>query len=364
MASLFHPLCGSNPNTLLKLLTTNGALSTKRFSQIGFALTIALTLWPFSTLERVLMELTRGRRSPIQAPIFIVGYWRSGTTHLHNVLSQSPEFGYISPLATGLPWNILGIVRLFEPLLEKALPEDRHVDKVAVKPNSPQEDSIPLASMGAASYYHGLYFPKGFQRHFQRGVFFDEDNPQVIEKWQNYHIHLLEKVSIHQKGKQLLIKNPVYTGHIGKLKKIWPKAKFIHIYRNPYIVFHSTHHFFSRLLPEFALQNYDNLPINDLILESYPRMMKALQSDSADLPANSFVEIRFEDFEINPLKTIEQIYQTLELPGFEQNSDRFETYLSDIQGYQKNSYSFQPKIIELIESHWQPFIEQWGYKVP
>ena len=364
MASLFHPLCGSNPDTLLKLLTTNGSISMKRLSQVGFMSLISLTLWPFSTVERVLMDLTRGQRSSIEDPIFIVGYWRSGTTHLHNVLSRSQQFGYISPLATGLPWNILGIVRLFEPLLEKALPEDRHVDRVAVKPDSPQEDSIPLASMGAASYYHGLYFPKRFQHHFQQGVFFDEDNPQVIEKWQRYHIHLLEKVSIHQQGKQLLIKNPVYTGQIRQLQKIWPEAKFIHIYRNPYVVFQSTHHFFSQLLPELALQNYQDLPINDLILESYPRMIKALQSDSADLPANSFVEIRFEDFETNPIGEIEKIYQTLELPGFEQNLHCFKSYLSDIKGYQKNRYSFDPKIIELIESRWQPFINQWDYQVP
>ena len=364
MTSLFHPLCGSNPNTLLKLLATNGAPSLQRLPQVGFALTISLALWPFSAIERVLMELTPRHSESIKAPVFIVGYWRSGTTHLHNVLSQSPEFSYISPLASGLPWNILGIVRLFRPLLEKALPEDRHVDQVAVNPDSPQEDSIPLASMGAASYYHGLYFPHHFKKHFQRGVFFDEDDPQLIEQWQRYHVHLLEKVSLEQPGKQLLIKNPVYTGQIRKLRQIWPQAKFIHIYRNPYVVFRSTHHFFSQLLPELALQNYEDLPLNDLILESYPRMMKALQLDSSDLPNDSFVEIRFEDFLSNPLQEIEKIYSQLELSGFEVNRDRFKSYLSDIQSYQKNRYSYQPKTIELIESNWQPFINQWDYKVP
>ncbi len=366
MASLFHPLCGSSPKTLLKLLATNGAPSIQRLPQVGFALTVSLALFPFSTIERILVRLTPRDISSISIknPVFIVGYWRSGTTHLHNVLSQSPKFSYISPLASGLPWNILGIIRLFRPLLEKALPEDRHVDRVAVNPDSPQEDSIPLASMGASSYYHGLYFPQHFQKHFLRGVFFDDDDPKLIEEWQSYHVYLLEQVARSQPGKQLLIKNPVYTGQIGKLRQIWPQAKFIHIYRNPYIVFRSTHHFFSRLLPELALQNDGDLPLNDLILESYPRMMKALQLDSAKLPNDSFVSIRFEDFLSNPLQQLEKIYHQLELPGFAANRDRFETYLSTIKGYQKNSYSFPPEIIELIESHWQPFIDQWDYKIP
>ncbi len=364
MASLFHPLCGSSPSTLLKLLTTNGYPSFQRLPQVGFALTVSLALSPFSAIERVFMDLKTQDISSIKSPVFIVGYWRSGTTHLHNVLGQSPQFGYISPLASGLPGNILGIVRLFRPLLEKALPEDRHVDQVAVNPDSPQEDSIPLASMGAPSYYHGLYFPKRFEQNFQRGVFFDEDNPKLIEQWQRYHINLLQKVSLEQPGKQLLIKNPVYTGQIHKLCQIWSDAKFIHIYRNPYVVFQSTNHFFSRLLPELALQSYEDLPLNDLILESYPRMMKSLQSDSAELPANRFVEIRFEDFLSNPLQEIEKIYGQLELSGFEENRTNFKAYFSKIQGYQKNQYSFPPNIIELIESRWQPFIDRWDYKIP
>ena len=66
------------------------------------------------------------------SPVFIVGYWRSGTTHLHNVLSQAPQFGYVSPLAAGLPWDVLGIVRALRPLLERVLPSDRYVDNVQV----------------------------------------------------------------------------------------------------------------------------------------------------------------------------------------------------------------------------------------
>ena len=53
MASLFHPLCGSSPSTLLRLLTTNGYPSLQRLPQVGFALTISLALSPFSAIERV-----------------------------------------------------------------------------------------------------------------------------------------------------------------------------------------------------------------------------------------------------------------------------------------------------------------------
>ena len=53
MASLFHPLCGSNPDTLLKLLVANGPIALNRWPQFAIALTVALARWPFSAAERV-----------------------------------------------------------------------------------------------------------------------------------------------------------------------------------------------------------------------------------------------------------------------------------------------------------------------
>ncbi|HEY9657444.1 MAG TPA: sulfotransferase [Allocoleopsis sp.] len=369
MSSLFHPLCGSDLGTLVRLFTQNGSIAPQKLPQAAIALAFTLLRYPFSTFEQVFFHLTQGQRQPIESPIFIVGYWRSGTTHLHNLLSKDPQFGYISPLATGLPWDILGIVRTLEPLLKQALPSDRYIDNVAVTPDSPQEDSIALASMVPISYYHGLYFPQRFVEHFRRGVFFEGCSAAEIEQWRQGHVHLLEKVSMHQQGKRLLIKNPVYTGHINKLRSIWSDAKFIHIYRNPYTVLQSTRHFFTALLPELSFQSYDlqdadQLPIDALILESYSRLMQALLEDSATLPPHHFVEIKFEDLEANPMQAIEQIYQTLELSGLEQARPQFEHYLSGLTGYRKNRYPFDPDTIQLVEAHWQPFIDRWGYAPP
>ncbi len=366
MASLFHPLCGGIPDTLWQLFTSQGGVSPQRLPQAAIALAVALARWPFSLAEQRLMA--KASPTPMAPPIFIVGYWRSGTTHLHNLLSQSDAFGYISPLATGLPWDILGLVRRLEPLLEKALPSDRYVDQVAVTPTSPQEDAIPLATMGAASYYHGLYFPRHFRHHFERGVFFDGDDGSAQEQWQRYQVQLLHKVSIHQQGKPLLIKNPVYTGHVAKLRELWPEARFIHIYRNPYVVFPSTRHFFLRLLPELALQTYDPVAmaalIEELILDSYPRLMATLQAESAFLPKNRFAEISFEALEQAPLDTLEQVYATLDLGDFDQARPQFERYLEGLRGYEKNRYPVEPEVIQRVEQHWAPWIQRWGYEPP
>jgi omega-hydroxy-beta-dihydromenaquinone-9 sulfotransferase len=358
MASLFHPLCGSNPDVLLKLLLNNGPIARDRWPQVALALAVSMARWPFSAAEQMFVERLQPPDMP--APIFIVGYWRSGTTHLHNLMACSPSFGYITPLATGLPWDILGIVRALEPLLEKALPRDRYVDNVAVTPTSPQEDSIPLATMGADSYYHGLYFPHQFESHFRRDVFGESDEA-ATDRWRQLHCHLLKKVSIHQRQKPLLIKNPVYTGYIRHLREIWPAAKFIHIYRNPYRVFVSAQHYFNRLLPELALQSYGELPIEKLILESYPFLLQQLFTDTADLPADQFAELRFEDLQANPLQSLEALFQQLQLPDFEVALPHLKSYLADLQDYRQNEYALNAEVIAKVEAHWHPYSQRWGY---
>jgi len=404
MASLFHPLCGSNPETLLKLLLTHDLRSIHRWPQVLIALAVAVARWPFSTIERVAFGLSQARAEPMPDPVFIVGYWRSGTTHLHNLLAQSPSFGYITPLATGLPWDVLGIVRVFEPLLQQALPSDRFVDNVAVTPTSPQEDSIPLATMGAASYYHGLYFPQQFEAHFRRDVFqdggdyakqdakhytkhlaqshtdqhpksvnsvdssgdFASDRVNDFDRWQRLHRYFLRSVSIQQNHKPLLIKNPVYTGYIRHLRHLWPKAKFIHIYRNPYRVFPSTRHYFTRLLPELALQSYDAEAIaprlDPLIFESYLHLMQGLQRDTADLPPEQWIELRFEDLQTNPLGELETLFMQLNLPDFAAARPHLESYLVGLGDYRQNQYTINSEMIAAIEQHWLPYIRRWGYR--
>lgn len=361
---LFHPLCGANLATLLRLFATNGAVAPRHLPRAAIALAVTLVRWPFTTVERLMVAMTRRRRAPMKAPIFIVGHLRSGTTHLHNVLSQAEEFGYISPLVAALPWDLLGIVRALEPLLARALPPERYVDRIPVNLDSPQEDSIALANMTPLSYYHGLYFPQRFRHHFYRGMFFDGCRPREIAQWRRRHIQFLEKVSLYQGGKRLLIKNPAYTGQIARLIEIWPDARFIHLYRNPYVVFPSTRHFFNTLLHELALQSYNEAPVDEVILQSYPRLMNTLLADAAKLPASRFVEVRFEDLENDPLGETERIYRTLDLPGFEQARPRFEAYLTGVRSYRKNRYRFDPETIRLVQTHWAAFIERWGYEPP
>lgn len=361
---LFHPLNGSNLSTLIAVLWRNGLVAPERLPHAGLALLSTLMRWPFYSLEKIRVARMIRAAPPMAPPIFIVGHWRSGTTHLYNILSKSPDFGYVTPLATGMPWDMLGLVALLRPLLEKSLPDHRFIDPIPVRPDSPQEDEAAMANMGPLSFYHGLYFPKRFRENFDRGVFFEGCSAEDIERWRRSFVYFLRKVSLDQKGRRLVIKNPVYTARIALLREIWPGAQFIHVTRNPYEVFQSMRNFYVKLFEELALQPFDGVDIDRAILDDYPRLMNRLLAESAGLSAREFAELRYDDLVADPLGEIERLYRALELPGFERARPAFAAYLESVAGYRTSRYRQAPEGAERVARAWAPFIERWGYGRP
>ena len=360
---LSHPLCGSNAATLFKVLLENRGVARGSLPHAALAVLATLARWPASTLETAIVSRRLRSGEPMPAPIFIVGHWRSGTTHLYNILSKG-EFGIVSPLAAGMPWDLLGLVRLIRPLLERSLPADRYIDRIPVTPDSPQEDEIGLANMTPLSFYHGIYFPQFFARNFNRGVFLDGCSEAERAAWRAVLTHFLGKVWLDQGHRRLIIKNPVYTARVAMLRQIYPDAKFIHIHRNPFEVFVSMRNFFDKLFAQFALQAWDHVDIDAVILETYSRMMEIYLTESAGLPADSLLEIRYDELDRDPLPSLEAIYRTFDLPGFDDARPSFEAYLGSVRTFQKNRFGYGGETIAKVERAWAPFLERWNYGVP
>ena len=359
---LLHPLMGCNFKTLIQLIFHNGFVTPNRLTQLSLILAATLSRLPFSLGEKIwVAQSSKSLRSP---PVFIIGHWRSGTTYLYNLLSRDPAWATVSPLATGLPWDFLLLAKWLQPLLEKALPNARKIDRVPVNSNSPQEDEIALANMQTVSFYHALYFPQRFQENFEAGIFFTGCSSQEVEQWQKAMTYFLTKLQLQHPEQRLLIKNPVYTARVSLLRVMFPDAKFIHIYRNPYIVFQSMKNFYHTLLAEMALQPFDHVAIDEVILKCYPKMMNTLLEDRANLQCNQFVEVRFEDFEVDPLGQAKLIYQQLDLDNFTAAQPYFNQYLKSIAPYRKNRYQFTALDNEQVEKYWQPFIQRWQYHPP
>lgn len=356
-----HPLSGADLGTLRRAFHQGG-----RPDHWGKAVGIwgaALARAPISTIEHLMIKSKLPKTKDLPPPIFILGHWRSGTTHLYNTMVHG-GFGYVPPVAVGLPWDMFGIARAFGPLLEKALPEHRWIDKIPVTPTSPQEDEIGIASMSDLSFYHGIYFPKEFDRLIDRGLFFDDCSADEIAGWEDRFTLFLCKLA-HLQGLPLLIKNPVYTGRVAQLRRLFPEAKFIHIHRNPFDVFLSMRNFYAKLLDVMALQEIpSDLDIDATILRVYGRMMDAFQTETRGLKAPNFVELAYQTLDEDPVGALKHIYETLDLQGFDMAQPAFRTYLDSVKSYSKNWFKGDQRAIDKVSGAWSRWIDNWGYDVP
>lgn len=356
-----HPLSGANIGTLWRAFGAGGWPI--RWGAAAAIWAAALGRAPISALEAALVHNRLQAAADMAPPIFILGHWRSGTTHLYNTMVHG-GFGFVPPVAVGLPWDMYGIARALRPLLERALPETRWIDRIPVTPTAPQEDEIGIASMTDLSFYHGIYFPKQFDRLIDRGLFFDGCAPADITQWEARFTLFLRKLAGLQPS-PLLIKNPVYTARPAHLRKLFPGAKFIHIHRNPFDVFLSMRNFYSRLLEVMALQNCPaDLDIDATILRVYARMMTAFDQQTRGWGAPDFVEIPYAVLDRTPMDALARIYDGLDLPDFATASPKFQAYLDTVKTFEKNNFRGDQAAIEKVSAHWGRWVEKWGYQVP
>ena len=354
-----HPLNGAKAHVLKRVLREAGSVDGGKLLPIwGSVAGRGL----FSLLEKI-PESSLRPVEEIEPPIFLLGHWRSGTTHLYNVMSLG-GFAYVPPIATGLPGEMLTLGRWLRPMLEKQLPDSRYIDNIPVTPTSPQEDEIALANLSPLSFYHGIYFPSKFDWFLDRGVFLDHTSDDDVAEWEGAFTLFLRKLDALFGGKRLLIKNPTYTARPAQLAKLFPGAKFVHIHRDPFDVFPSMQNFYAKLLPVMALQPYDHVDVDAAIFRTYDRMMHQLTEQTADWQKPAFVEIAYADLNADALGTVQAIYEALELPDFDAAQPAFASYLDSIKGYEKNRFRKADQTTDRIASEWQTWLNRWGYEVP
>jgi hypothetical protein len=192
----------------------------------------------------------------------------------------------------------------------------------------------------------------------------EDINNGLHPSWDTTYRNLIIKALLNSHGQRAVLKNPVNTARIKSLLRIFPEAKFIFIYRNPITVFLSTQKFFYELFPTLWFNKVDKAFIDDMIYENFKRMMHDYDSQKGGIPEGNLLEIRFEDFERDPLNQSRRIYTTLLGEDFILTEGHFEKFLSNQKGYAKNKYGIARPLLERIQLEWGDYMTRWGYEVP
>ncbi|MEZ6183452.1 MAG: sulfotransferase [Planctomycetota bacterium] len=293
------------------------------------------------------------------APFFILGHFRSGTTHLHNLIAKDPQFGTPSTYQACAPFTFLRTEEKATRRYGWMLPERRTSDNVAVSFEEPQEDELALSQLCGVSPYLGMSFPER-AAHYERFFTFAEANHRDVERWEEALRWFMRKLTVRHK-KPLVLKSPSHTARVARLVDMFPDAKFVHIRRNPYDVFRSSMKFFDTTLWYVLLQR-PNQTVLEGVLRRYRMIYDAYLRETHTVPQGNLVEVRFEDLEVDPMGTLERIYGELGLPGFGPFADQARAYLASLGEYKKNpKVPIAPELIAQIQERWRPIFRAFDY---
>jgi hypothetical protein len=300
-------------------------------------------------------------RVQVAPPLFVIGHWRTGTSHLHNLLAQdSDQFAFANTYQVVNPHTFLCTEEVNTRRFAWLVPSKRPMDNMALSFQSPQEDEFAPCLMSLRSLYLGISFTRR-EEHYTRYLTFRDVPREELDAWKAAFVWFLKKLTFKYQ-RPVVLKSPPHTARIRLLLEMFPGARFVHIHRNPYTVFQSFRHYFDTAMWLTYLQRPDLPGIDDRIIHRYNLLYDAFFEERSLIPKGHFHELSFEQLERNPMGEMQQLYENLNLPGFSSFRPKLQRYVDSLADYRKNEFGeLEPQWRAKIARAWQRSFDEWHY---
>jgi len=249
---------------------------------------------------------------PIQAPTFIIGLPRTGTTLLHGLMSED------AANRVPLTWEVMyparfpntaeGIQRARQLTAtrlgwaNRLAPQFKKIHPIA--PDLPQECIAITAQVFMSIQFHTTHDVASYEDWFER------DSQALAYA---FHRRLLQHLQARRPGKRWVLKAPGHLFALDALLAEYPDARIIQTHRDPLRVMASMASHATVLRRAFS----DEADPRQIASDWSRRWGDALNGflaarDRAD--ASRFMDVAYDDIENRPLETIRGIYAFLGWP--------------------------------------------------
>tara|TARA_B100000900_G_scaffold335819_2_gene297450 strand:+ start:3769 stop:4836 length:1068 start_codon:yes stop_codon:yes gene_type:complete len=294
--------------------------------------------------------------------IFIVGHYRSGTTHLHNLIEAAGNLIAPTTYECAMPAHFLFTNSWLKPIVSLFTPNQRLFDTMRMSVDTPQEDELAMASYCAATPYLSITFP--FNDEYFKSCISLKTLPQKdIDDWKAIHLRFVLKLGRKTHGNRgLILKSPAHSSRIQTLLELYPDAKFIHIHRDPVPVVKSSLNLYTVWYEMQSFGDVSRLKENkeNTLLETYKALEDGWEKEYALIPKHNRIEVSFDDINDDPNSTIESIFKRLEITGF--SKEKLSTYLDSVKSHVPGSYpELRDDLLKKTFNHLDAYIRKYGY---
>ena len=328
-----------------------------------------LLLWQSTVTGPVLSAINRIQQSAtakrmagrdLAGSVFIVGYWRSGTTLLHELLCNDPRYTFPTTYACINPHHFM----LTQPGQQQAGGVEgtkRPMDDLVVHADSPQEDEFALLGFGARSPYEAFLTPSHLAPAMALGDPRDLTGSEQ-EVWRSAFLGFLQGVSHMGGNLPIIAKSPTHSYRIGTICELVPDARFILVVRDPLIVFESAVRMWQTMMTLYALGAYSDHGRDSR--DSSGRTA-ALRGQARGRPHRSWrKQVRGSTLRSacgGSVGTIEQLYAQLQLGDFDSVRLAIDDYAQKHVSYRAKSALPPEPWRERVEAHWGDIRAFYGY---
>jgi omega-hydroxy-beta-dihydromenaquinone-9 sulfotransferase len=294
-------------------------------------------------------------------PVFLLGFWRSGTTFLHELFCCDPQFGFPSTYACLNPSHFL----LTEPWIRKRKAQEqsrRPMDNMSYSWASPQEDEFALLALGAPSPYEALIVPS-LMRDPRWLLDLRRRTVEERHRWEEALQHFLRLLALQQ-GKTMVLKSPPHGFRLPVLPLLFHHARYVIIDRNPYEVFASNLKLWRTLLDLYSLESTACEEVESFVLTAYLVHEEAITEGVRHIVPGSLARVRYEDLVADPVGQMARLYRELGIEDFDAVRPLLEQYLARVANHQRNRFLVSAAQKARIDALWGGVISEKGYKWP
>ncbi len=269
--------------------------------------------------------------------IFILGYWRSGTTFLHELLASGP--GMASPQT----WQCMNpsAFRIARPPLADG-GRARPMDAIIVNATSPQEDEFALLARGAPSVYRAWLDPRRWQEvlpALAQETWLALPQDEWFSDWRRFLGWCTPADAA-----ALVVKSPNHVFRLKAIHRAWPEARFAWTLRDPADTWFSNRKMWRAMTALYGGSDWRADELDRLLFQAFVEYAAALRWAAASLPRERLAFVDFARLGAAAPETLAALTGRFGLGSWQSWLPRLQARLDEAARHSPERYAADPPL--------------------